>query len=306
MKIKKIKKIKDQAKITEPNKTQEVKEIKEIKEIKANEANETQEVKVNEANETQEVKVKEANEAKLSSNNKDLHIEDNNEEDNKSNMINDKIKHSDKDKHSYFKITIQSPNFALFKSLSAPTYICNQVFGILMIVILVIHFFNCKIYDFVIYFSFGIAISILCIATAVLVSRFNIMRDKKYMEQYHRTIITFYNKYTNLSLENIGIVSTLLCYLYHIVLIVIALLYVKNYIKSSKRSNNTYIFSYILFFIYILANLYLNDIYNIYVKPFEITNNEYNLSLITITFTYSGLLYYFENIKNENYRNIKI
>ena len=286
MKIKKIKKIKDQAKITEPNEVTQLTEPNKTNEI--NETNETNETKSNDDNEESYIEIK-------------------NEEDPKSTIINDKIKPSEKEKGSYFKITLENYNMSdSILYLLDITYICNQVLLIVIIVLVFIHILNYKTYDFIIYFSFGIAISILIIATVVLISRFNIMTDQKYVKKYHTSLLNFYNKYTNLSNENIAILSTLINYLYHILGIILALLYVKNYIKTAKRTNNTFIFSYILFFIYIVGNLFFNDIYNIYIKPFGLSNNEYNLSLISITFTYSGLLYYFENIKNENYKIIKL
>ena len=77
------------------------------------------------------------------------------------------------------------------------------------------------------------------------------------------------------------------------------MLYFKKYIKTSKKTNNALLISFILFIIYGYVNVYVNDIFKIYTKSLELTNSEYVISMSSITLTYSGLLYYFETIKNE-------
>jgi hypothetical protein len=78
-----------------------------------------------------------------------------------------------------------------------------------------------------------------------------------------------------------------------------ALLYVKKYIKTSKKSNYALLISALLYIAYAYINVYINDIFEVYTNSLQLTRNEYNISLFSMTVTYSGLLYYFETIKNE-------
>ena len=78
-----------------------------------------------------------------------------------------------------------------------------------------------------------------------------------------------------------------------------ALLYVRKYIKTSKKSNYALLISALLFMAYTYINVYVNDIFKVYTNSLQLTRNEYNISLFSMTLTYSGLLYYFETIKNE-------
>jgi hypothetical protein len=47
------------------------------------------------------------------------------------------------------------------------------------------------------------------------------------------------------------------------------------------------------------VNIYVNDIFKVYTKSLELSNEEYKVSLFSMTLTYTGLVYYFETIKNE-------
>ena len=54
-------------------------------------------------------------------------------------------------------------------------YICFQSLIILLLLVLYINLYNCDVYDFVIYFCFGLAIAVTFIATFVMITKFNII-----------------------------------------------------------------------------------------------------------------------------------
>ena len=112
-------------------------------------------------------------------------------------------------------------------------------------------------------------------------------------------MINFCKKYLYLSEKNTGLFIALFDLSWHLLVSIIAFIYAKKYIKKSKKTNNTLIISFILFVVFCLFNTYINDAFRIYNRSLEISRVETNTIVITITLTYSGLLYYFETIKNE-------
>ena len=54
-----------------------------------------------------------------------------------------------------------------------------------------------------------------------------------------------------------------------------------------------------LFCIWGIYNIYIIDVVKLYNKILKTTKTETAIITISITITYSGLLYYFETIKNE-------
>jgi hypothetical protein len=192
------------------------------------------------------------------------------------------------DDYSYFQMIID-----------AHKLICMQVVSILLISLIYINCFDDNIYDFVIYFCFGIVISILLIASLVLIKKFNIISREKHYKMYSPYILDFCKKYINLNGENAAFYYALISCIAHLIFPVIAFLYAKKYIKTSKKSNNALLISLILFIAYTYVNIYVNDIFKVYTKSLELSNEEYKVSLFSMTLTYTGLVYYFETIKNE-------
>ena len=133
-------------------------------------------------------------------------------------------------------------------------------------------------------------------ATLILVKKFNIISSIKFAKKYGRP---FFLEYLQLSEENINIIGALINIFEHILIIIIAFLCAKKYIKNAKKTNNPNTIAFILFIIYCLFNIYINDAFKVYNKSLAITNDESNILIISITLTYSGLVYYFDSLKNE-------
>ena len=184
--------------------------------------------------------------------------------------------------------------------IDAHKLICMQVVSILLISLLYVNCYDNNMYDFVIYFCFGILISILFIASLILIKKFNIISKEQHYKIYAPYVLDFSKKYIiDISGENIAFYYAIISCSIHLIFSIIALLYVKKYIKTCKKTNNALLISFILFIIYGYVNVYVNDIFKIYTQSLELTNREYVISLSSLTLTYSGLLYYFETIKNE-------
>jgi len=197
------------------------------------------------------------------------------------------------------KIEIQDDYSYFQMFIDAHKLICMQVVSILLISLIYINCFDDNIYDFVIYFCFGIVISILLIASLILIKKFNIISREKHYKKYSPYILDFCKKYINLNGENAAFFYALISCIAHLIFPVIAFLYAKKYIKTSKKSNNAFLISLILFIAYTYVNIYVNDIFKVYTKSLELSNEEYKVSLFSMTLTYTGLVYYFETIKNE-------
>jgi len=197
------------------------------------------------------------------------------------------------------KIEIQDDYSYFQMIIDAHKLICMQVVSILLISLIYINWFDDNIYDFVIYFCFGIVISILLIASLVLIKKFNIISREKHYKMYSPYILDFCKKYINLNGENAAFFYALISCIAHLIFPIIAFLYAKKYIKTSKKSNNALLISLILFIAYTYMNVYVNDIFKVYTKSLELSNEEYKVSLFSMTLTYTGLVYYFETIKNE-------
>jgi len=251
---------------------------KEHKEEELKEATNTKEKELKEATNIKEKEHKEE-ELKEATNTKEKELKE--EEPNKTKI-------EIQDDYSYFQMIID-----------AHKLICMQVVSILLISLIYINCFDDNIYDFVIYFCFGIVISILLIASLILIKKFNIISREKHYKMYSPYILDFCKKYINLNGENAAFYYALISCIAHLIFPVIAFLYAKKYIKTSKKSNNALLISLILFIAYTYVNIYVNDIFKVYTKSLELSNEEYKVSLFSMTLTYTGLVYYFETIKNE-------
>jgi len=186
--------------------------------------------------------------------------------------------------------------------------LCIQALIILTITLIYIKCNSTNYSDILVYFSFGLFISIFLNATLALIYKKDFIINKyttkietknevpsllkipflldflkTISKNNNKTMITYYLIYT------IG---------WHILFLLIALYYVKSYIIAAKKTNDAYISAFIFFILFGLFNIYIIDIFKIYSKKLDITNNEFKLLLFLITLTYILLLYYFETIKS--------
>lgn len=93
--------------------------------------------------------------------------------------------------------------------------------------------------------------------------------------------------------------------LIHFFIPLIALYYVKDYIKDSIKTDYAYIKAFIIFIIYGLLNIYIINSFKIYNKSLQLTKTEFNIILTSIILTFIGFMYYFESTKNSiEYNNL--
>jgi hypothetical protein len=186
--------------------------------------------------------------------------------------------------------------------------LCIQPLIILTITLIYIKCNSTNYSDILVYFSFGLFISIFLNATLTLIYKKDFIINKyttkietknevpsllkipflldflkTISKNNNKTMITYYLIYT------IG---------WHILFLLLALYYVKSYIIAAKKTKNAYISAFVFFILFGLFNIYIIDIFKIYSKKLDITNNEFKLLLFLITLTYILLLYYFETIKS--------
>jgi uncharacterized membrane protein YjfL (UPF0719 family) len=179
--------------------------------------------------------------------------------------------------------------------------ICLQTLIMIVVLLLYINLYSGDVYDFIIYFCFGLLIAVMFIATFMLITKYNLISNKNHIIKLnqHKYLLNFCNKFLDLSDE-----TTVKCIAFcsitgHIILPIIAFIYVRKYIKRAKKTNNAFLISFILFCIWGIYNIYFVDIIKLYNKGLKTTETESTTAIISITITYSGLLYYFETIKNE-------
>jgi len=177
--------------------------------------------------------------------------------------------------------------------------ICFQVTIILLLLLLYINLYNSNVYDFIIYFCFSLAIAVMFIATFMLIIKYNIISGKISRKIRFSSMLSFSNKFLYLSEENTVKYSTFIFIIAHVIISIMAFIYVKKYIKGAKKTNNALLKSFILFCIWGIYNIYVIDVIKLYNKILKTTKTETAIATISITITYSGLLYYFETIKNE-------
>jgi hypothetical protein len=167
-----------------------------------------------------------------------------------------------------------------------------------------INLINNKVYDFVIYFCFGIFISMLSNASLMLIKKNDILRTLEFNKKYGLHIFNFLKKFLDISEKNICLLMFFGGLSWHILFPLIALYYVKSYIKKSIKTKNCLKLSILLYMIYLLFNIFKLNTFKIYNKSFKLTTTEFKILLTSITVTYMGLIYYFETIKNETPQNI--
>ena len=160
--------------------------------------------------------------------------------------------------------------------------------------------YNKNIYDFIIYFCFGLIISVMFIASLVLIKKFHLVSSKKFIvKSYTKFILSFIKDNLCISEDNACMCTGVLDIVIHMLFSIIALIYIKSYIKNSKKTKNAALISFILFCIWGLVNIYYNNAIELYNKVLKTTKTESTTAIISITLTYSGLVYYFDTLKNE-------
>jgi hypothetical protein len=192
----------------------------------------------------------------------------------------------------------------LMRIINFSKTLCIQAILILTITLIYIKCNRANYSDKLVYFSFGLFISIFLNATLTLIYKKNFIINnyiikienqknlpfilnylKTISKNDTKTIITYYFNYT------IG---------WHILFLLIALYYVKPYIINSQKTNYAYIHGFVYFILFGLFNIYTIDIFKIYNKKLQLTNYEFKVLLFLISVTYIILLYYFETIKLKN------
>lgn len=219
------------------------------------------------------------------------------------NIIKEEVKEEVKEEANPIKKKQTNKSFLKSKKL-----LCDQVVTIIFVLLFYIYFLNNNVYDFVIYFCFGIFISILSNSSLLLIKKNNILSSIEFNTKYSLYSFNFLKKFLNKNLDisekNICLLMFLVSLSWHIVFPIIALYYVKSYIKKSIRTKNCLKLSILLYIIYMLFNIFKLNTFKIYNKSVKLTNTEFKILLTSITITYMGLLYYFETIKNEIPQNI--
>lgn len=178
--------------------------------------------------------------------------------------------------------------------------ICLQILIIFLLLLLYCKYNN--YYDILIYFIYGTFISILLNASLLIIKKYKLVTTIEFIKKYNNNIFfldyKLYKKYTNFNEENICKIINIIQLTWHLLFPLIALYYVKDYIKDSIKTQYAYIKAFIIFIIYGLLNIYIIDSFKVYNKSLELTKTEFNIILTSIILSFMGLLYYFESIKN--------
>ena len=189
----------------------------------------------------------------------------------------------------------------LLRIINFSKKLCIQAIIILIITLIYIKYNSSNYSDTLVFFSYGLFISIFLIATVVLIYKKDFIINKyinKFEKQKQLPFILEYLK-TITKNNNKIIITYYLIYTigWHILFLLMALYYVNSYIIDSKKTKNAYISAFVYFILFGLFNIYSIDIFKIYNKKLDITHNEFKLLVSIITVTYIILLYYFETIK---------
>ena len=192
----------------------------------------------------------------------------------------------------------------LIRIINYAKRLCIQSIIILIITLLYIKYNSSNYSDKLVYFSFGLFISIFLNATLTLIYKKDFIINKyttkiekrkevptlPFLLDYFKTI----SKNNNKTMIIHYLIYTIV---WHILLFLLVLYYVKPYIIAAKKTNYAYITAFLYFILFGLFNIYYIDIFKIYNKKLELTTNEFKLLFILITVSYIISLYYFETIK---------
>ena len=188
--------------------------------------------------------------------------------------------------------------------LKSQKLLCNQVITLLILLFFYIHLLNNNVYDFVIYFCFGIFIIVLSGSSLIIITKNNILKSIEFNKRYYLNSFNFLKNYLDIGEKNICLLMFLSGISWHILFPLIALYYVKNYITKSKKTKNSIKLSILLYIIYVLFNIFILNTFKVYNKSLKIKTTEARIIVIFSSVAYIALLYYFETIKNIVSQNI--
>jgi len=138
----------------------------------------------------------------------------------------------------------------------------------------------------------------------MFIKKNNILRTLEFNKKYYLPIFNFLKKILDISEKKICLLMFFGGLTWHVLFPLIALYYVKSYIKKTIKTKNCLKLSILLYIIYLLFNIYIFKLNKIYNNSLKLTTTECKILFTSITVTYMGLIYYFETIKNETPQNI--
>ena len=190
--------------------------------------------------------------------------------------------------------------------------LCLLTLILFIIVILYINYNKDNYSDSLVYFSFGLFLSVYVIATIVLIIKRNLIVDKLLENNKNHNYNSIYNSFINCYIflimyfskdmdmhtrKQIIFSSHMVSIFIHILLILIVFYSVNSYIIHSKKTNYPYLSSVCYMIVFLLFNIYKIDIYNKYTKKLNLSTNEVTMLILSIFIVFIMLLYYFETIK---------
>jgi len=184
--------------------------------------------------------------------------------------------------------------------------LCLLTLILFIIVILYINYNKDNYSDSLVYFSFGMFLSVYVVATIVLIIKRNLIvnklldnnKDHNYnsINNIYIFLITYFSKDMH-SRKQIIFCSHIISIFIHILLILIVFYSVNSYIIHSKKTDYPYLSSVCYMIVFLLFNIYKIDIYNKYTKKLNLSTNEVTMLILSIIIVFIMLVYYFETIK---------
>jgi len=189
--------------------------------------------------------------------------------------------------------------------------LCLLTLILFIIVILYINYNKDNYSDSLVYFSFGLFLSVYVIATIVLIIKRNLIVDKLLENNKNHNYNSIYNSFINSYIylimffskdmdmdmhtrKQIIFSSHMVSIFIHILLILIVFYSVNSYIIHSKKTNYPYLSSVCYMIVFLLFNIYVLDIYNKYNKKLNLSTNEVTTLILSIIIVFIMLVYYFE------------
>ena len=172
-------------------------------------------------------------------------------------------------------------------------FLCFQATTLLVLTLLLSSL--CKCYDVLIYVSFGIFISMLFIGSYGLSLKFSVLASQEFNEKYNNYIFCLWKRYvpyTETNFFTFMAVFTILCHLFFGLL---ALYYVRFFIKISITTKYSYSMGYLLIVLFFIINY--NSSFKLYNNSLKCSAQEYNNGVFLTLFIVAVLIYYFETIK---------
>ena len=173
-------------------------------------------------------------------------------------------------------------------------FLCFQATTLLVLTLLLSSL--CKCYDVLIYFSFGIFISILFMGCYGLLLKFEVLASREFNEKYNNTIFCLWKNYVPCQETNFFPFMAIFTILWHMFFGFLALYYVKTFIKNAIATKYAYIVGYLLILLFFAINY--NSAFKLYNNSLKCSANEFNNGAFFSLFIVAGIIYYFETIKS--------